>query len=384
MFNSFFLGGFECTTGYNREGDWIDLIEDTRHVQYADDDYRCLKEVGIHAARDAIRWPMVDLGKGKYDFSSVEPLVRAVREHGADVVWDLFHYGYPDDLNPLSEAFIDRFADYCEACARYLRARLDGTLWFTPVNEPSFLSWAAGHAGLFAPYLKGKGWELKVALARAAIRGIDAIRSAVPDARFLHPDPMCRVAAPDDRPETLAAVCEFNEVKVFESWDLIAGRIMPELGGSRSHLDVVGINYYWNCQWEHDREGEWLDEDDPRRAPLGDLVRAVWERYGGDLVISETSHWGEHRSRWMEEMTNEVESLLKDGVPLRGVCLYPVIGMLDWHEPRRWMPMGVWDIDPENGMRRVPYEPMLDALRHARWRVHAVRSRRDAAMRRAA
>lgn len=29
MFNSFFFGGFECTTGYNREGEWIDLVVDT-------------------------------------------------------------------------------------------------------------------------------------------------------------------------------------------------------------------------------------------------------------------------------------------------------------------------------------------------------------------
>jgi hypothetical protein len=40
--------------------------------------------------------------------------------------------------------------------------------------------------------------------------------------------------------------------------------------------------------------------------------------------------------------------------------------MLDWHEPRRWMPMGLWDIDDKDGMSRVLHQPMADAL----WRAH--------------
>jgi hypothetical protein len=38
LFASYFLGGFECTTGFNREGDWIDLVEETWHLRHADAD----------------------------------------------------------------------------------------------------------------------------------------------------------------------------------------------------------------------------------------------------------------------------------------------------------------------------------------------------------
>jgi hypothetical protein len=362
MFKSFFQGGFECSTGFNREGDWIDLMVDTWHHEHADDDYRRLCDVGIWTVRDAIRWPVVDLGQGQYDFSSVEPLVHAAHKHGIEVIWDLFHYGYPPGVDLLSGAFIERFADYCAACARFLRDRFDGTLWFTPVNEPSYFSWAAGEAGHFAPYLEGRKRELKVALVHAAIRGIDAIRAEVQGSRFVHADPLCRVVSPDQRPASLASARDFNQREVFESWDILCGLERPELGGSRSHLDVVGINYYWNCQWVHGGEGTWLHHDDPRRVPLRDLVYEVWRRYGGDIVISETSHWGEHRANWMLQLAGEVELLLAANVPLRGVCLYPIIGMLDWHSPRRWMPMGLWDIDCSNGMCRVIHQPMLDAL----------------------
>jgi hypothetical protein len=369
VFKSFFHAGFECTTGHNREGEWIDLVEDTRHHHHLDEDYRRLGAVGIAVVRDAIRWPLVDLGRRRYDFVTVRPVVEAAGRRGIEVIWDLFHYGYPADVDLLSDAFPARFADYCGACARYLRRRLPGTLWFTPVNEPSYFSWAAGEAAHFRPYLRDRAHDLKVALVRAAIRGIDAILAEVPDARFVHADPLCRVVPCDDSTRAREAARRFNEEQVFEAWDMLCGRRRPELGGSRRHLDVVGINYYWNCQWIHGTAGSWLDADDPRRCRLRELVHAVWRRYGTDMVISETSHWGEHRAAWIDELALEIDSLLRAGVPLRGACLYPVIGMLDWHAPRRWMPMGLWDIDVADGMKRVLHAPMLAALRRAQARV---------------
>ncbi|TFW28877.1 family 1 glycosylhydrolase [Massilia horti] len=369
MFKSFFLGGFECTTGYNRDGEWIDLVVDTAHHEHVSEDYRRLREVGILTVRDAIRWPLVDLGDGRYDFSTAEPLTHASRRYGIQVIWDLFHYGYPTDVDLLSDGFVDRFADYCGACARYLRRRVEGPIWFTPVNEPSYFAWAAGEVAHFAPHLSGRAQELKIALVRAAIRGIDAIRAELPDARFLHADPVCRVVPADDDPDKAAAAAHFNERCVFEALDMMSGRVMPELGGSREHLDVIGINYYWNCQWVHGEDGTWLEPDDPRRQPVSDLVKSVWERYGGDIVISETSHWGDNRPGWVEHLTGEIVAMLQAGVPLRGVCLYPIIGMLDWHAPRQWMPMGLWDVDHEGNMSRILHLPTFEALRRAQRRI---------------
>ncbi len=369
MFKSFFLGGFECATGYNRHGQWIDLLAATWHDQHADEDYRRLREVGILAARDAIRWPLVDQGRGRYDFSSVQPLVRAARRHGVCVIWDLFHYGFPADVDLLSSHFPERFADHCAACARHLRSQLLHPLWFTPFNEPSFFSWAAGQDAQFAPHLRGCGPALKVALARASIQAVNAIRAEVPSARFLHADQVCRVVPADPSAHTLQEVQRFNDEAVFESWDMISGRLRPELGGSRAHLDVVGINHYWTCQWTHGQPGTWLADDDPRRLPLRDIVRLVWQRYGGELLIAETSHWGEHRAPYLRQIGQEVEALLAEGVPLRGVCLYPILGMCEWHEPDRWLPMGLWELDRSQGMRRQLHVPMGDALRQVQARL---------------
>lgn len=374
MFRSFFLAGFEGSTGYNRYGEWFDQVVATGHDKTVDSDYAELARLGIHAVRECVRWPLIDLGRGKYDFSSLDPFIRAANRHRMEVIWDLFHYGYPRDLDPLSREFRLRFADYCFEAGRYIadhsRSR---TCWFTPVNEPSFLAFAGGEKGLFAPHLTGKGWELKVALCRAAIAGIEALWVAAPECRIVNVDPLCRVVAPPGRTDLEEHAALMNQNWVFQAWDILAGRLVPELGGSPRHLDVIGINYYWTNQWELEAEPladgtiPPLADDDPRRLPVADLVRSVWERYGHELIISETAHVGEHRGRWLREVAAEAESLLDAGVPLGGVCLYPILGMPEWHAPDIWTPMGLWDPichhDPSGD--RLICEDMLEALGEA-------------------
>src|SRR6201999_27122 len=111
---------------------------------------------------------------------------------------------------------------------------------FTPLNEPSFMAFAGGERGLFAPHAEGRGWELKVALCRAAIAGIEALWDACPGARMVNVDPLCHVAPASDWPQDVEQAKDFNQRLVFQSWDMLAGRLLPELGGSRAHLDVVG------------------------------------------------------------------------------------------------------------------------------------------------
>ena len=365
MFRSFWIAGFEGTATFNRHHQWIDEIVATQHDRQADADYRRLREVGLLAAREAIRWPLVDRG-GRYDFRSVWPFIEASRRHGIDVIWDLFHYGYPAELDPFSDEFVARFGDYCGGVARFIGAHTHAPHVFTPVNEPSFFAWAGGEVGRFPPHGRGRGPELKVALVRAAIAGIDAIRRVLPAARIVNVDPICRVVPPLDHVDPHADAEDFNQRAVFEAWDMLAGLVRPELGGSREHLDVVGVNYYWTNQWEIGREEEPLGLHDPRHVHLADLLRGVWQRYGAEMLITETAHIGEMRPFWMRAVARECEKVLDDGIPLRGACLYPILGMPEWHDPETWTQMGLWDLVPHDGvLRREMFRPMLEALQEA-------------------
>jgi hypothetical protein len=374
LFNSFFWAGFECATGYNVHKEWIDQVAATQHDIFADEDYRRLSEVGIRVAREAVRWPLVDR-RGQYDFSTVEPFLRAGRNHGVEIIYDLFHYGYPEDVDLFSEQFPARFADYCYHAARYVAAQTDGTCYFTPINEPSYLAWAGGEAGLFSPHAIGRGWELKVCLVRAAIQGINAIRAACPHARIVNVDPLCRIVVPDEREDLKQESDYFNSNVVFQCFDMLSGRLMPELGGSLEHLGTVGLNYYWTNQWRAERPGVPVHNDDPCRLPLRHLLRHVWERYGTEIVITETSHLGDMRAGWLRELAEEAEASLDEGVPLGGICLYPILGMPEWHARQEWAHMGLWDLAPrERTLDRVLYTPMLEALREAQQRLEGARA----------
>jgi hypothetical protein len=151
---------------------------------------------------------------------------------------------------------------------------------------------------------------------------------------------------------------------------------MPELGGSLQHLGIVGINYYWTNQWDLTVAGVPLAHDDPRRVSLHELVEIAWRRYGVTLAITETSHVGDNRCAWLREVAREVVKSLTHGIPVRGVCLYPILGMPEWHDQNIWTRMGLWDLEPgPSGLERRLCEPMGIALEEMHGLV--TRSRRD-------
>src|SRR5947209_14817169 len=114
LFRSFWLGGFESACQKNKGGQRVDMISTTQHDQRAEEDYANLKEVGILAARDGIRWHRVDQ-LNSWDFSSFLPMLQAANRQEIQVIWTLCHYRWPEGLDLLSAAFVKRFAQYCEA-----------------------------------------------------------------------------------------------------------------------------------------------------------------------------------------------------------------------------------------------------------------------------
>src|SRR5437763_1697575 len=122
LFRSFFMGGFECSTHRLRGGRRLDLIASTQHDHFALADYQRLEHLGLSVAREGIRWHLVEAVAGRYDFSSVLPIVRAAKATGTQVIWDLCHFGWPDHINILKPEFVWRLAEYGAAFAEWLFA----------------------------------------------------------------------------------------------------------------------------------------------------------------------------------------------------------------------------------------------------------------------
>jgi hypothetical protein len=365
LFPSFFMGGFECATHIDTSRRRQDFVLLTQHEQQFKEDYERAWAAGIRCVREGLRWYLCDRG-GRYDFSSIAPMVETAEEMGLKQINCLFHYGYPEDLDPLRASFIARFRDFAAAFAEWRMQRVSGPRWYGSINEPSMFAHAAGEAGWFAPFLKDKARELKIALAKAAIAATDAIRAVDPEARFVIIDPVLYKVAPKDQPEREAEAEEQNAGQ-YEFWDMLSGQTEPKLGGGTGYLDVIGVNCYPDTQMELDSDVA-LPLDDPRRKPFRKMLQEVYERYRRPILVAETSARGKERPHWLRDMVTECLAAIEMGVDLQGVCLYPLVDMPEWKHgvvgPLGHL--GLWDVVREGEtLRRVVNHAYLAEFQRA-------------------
>lgn len=345
LFDSFFMAGFECSTQRRRDGRRLDLVAATGHDRLALQDYRQVAAMGLRTVRDGLRWHLIETRPGHYDWSSFLPMLRAAAGAGVQVVWDLCHYGWPRDIVFWEPEFVDRFARFAAAAARVVREETDRVPFYCVVNEISYWAWA-GDVVKFHPLAPGGGDDIKRQLVRATIAGIEAVRSVDPRARFVQVDPLISVVGGG-----------YNDVQ-FAAWDMLAGRREPGLGGGPQYLDVIGVNYYCDNQWRHG--GSTIPLGHHLYRPFGELLAEVHERYGRPVLLAETGAEGSGRAAWLFYVAQEVRAALSAGVPVEGVCIYPVIEYPGWDDDRHCA-TGLFSVPDAEGRRKV-YGPLAEEL----------------------
>ncbi|MEK1945231.1 MAG: glycosyltransferase [Ensifer adhaerens] len=365
LFSSFFQAGFECSTHRIRAKSKgqpdrrLDVIASTKHDLYVENDYRQLHALGMRTVRDGLRWHLIEPSPGRYEWDSALPMIRANRRTGTQVVWDLLHYGWPDHIDIWSPAFVERFALFAGAVAKVMREEIEAPPFYAPVNEISFLSWAGGEVGYLNPWATRRGFELKAQLARSSLASMKAILGVDPRARFVHCDPVINIVAAPDRPQDRGAA-EGHRLSQFQGWDMIAGRLWPQLGGAERYLDIIGVNYYHNNQWIHG--GSHIDVDHPLHKPLRKILVETYARYGRPMLIAETGIEGERRPDWLEYVAEEARAAMKAGVPVEGVCLYPILDHLGWDDDRP-CENGLLSMEP-TATGRTLYSPLARQIGH--------------------
>ena len=275
-------------------------------------------------------------------------------------------------MDILKPEFVDRFARFSRAVARFIREHTDEIPFYSPMNEISFFAWGASR-DLMYPYAFGHDDEIKLQLVRAAIASAEALRDVDSRARLSYPEPTIEVLPPRNRPD-LAGMARAYRNSQFDAWDMIAGISHPELGGRPEYLDIPGSNFYHSNEWEIEGNGRLRWEDQPRDerwVPYHQLLREVWERYRRPIYVAETSHFGSGRARWIAEIADEVVTARAMGVPVEGICLYPIIDRYDWQEPSLWHNSGLWDFErgPAGDLKRVLNTEYAAALGEAQQRV---------------
>ena len=362
LFKSFFIGGFECSTHYSQPGRRLDQLAATGHDRFAALDYARLQEYGIHTVREGISWHQIETTPGQYALSDTVNLIRTADKMGMQVIWDLLHFGYPDDVDPFQPIFIERFAAFAREFTRVLMNETNSTPFVTPINEISFLAFQGAEVGNINPFTRERGNALKAQLVRATFEAMDAIREVAPSARFVTAEPLFNAVADSQDLQQIARAQAYSNAR-YEAWDMLAGTLHPELGGAPQYLDILGVDYYpWN-QWiyvSNHESGETLRRDDVRYIPLHRLLAQVYERYKRPLLITETSTEGEKRADWLAYVGSEVRLAIQAQVPLEGVCWYPILDYPGWDNDRP-CPTGVWGMCDESGARPV-YEPLAREL----------------------
>ncbi len=374
-FQSFFMGGFECSSHRPRSGRRLDLIAATGHDAHAAADYAQAHMHGLRTVRDGIRWHLIEQRPGRYTFASVLPMLRAAQTAGVQVVWDLCHYGWPDDIDIFKPAFVQRFAGMVRAFAAVLAGETDSTPVVVPVNEVSFLAWAGGETGAINPFGRGRGDELKAQLIRAAIAGIEAIRDVIPDVRIASAEPLINVVADPARAHERAAAEGYRLVQ-YQVWDMLCGREAPQLGGDMKYLDLLGVNYYPANQWYFAgptvASPQTIERGHRHYRPLRQMLREVHERYGRPVFIAETGCEDDGRAEWLRYVGREARGAMRMGVPVAGLCLYPILDYPGWDDDRHCH-TGLWGYCDTTGARDV-YQPLARELRRQRNHVARLRS----------
>ena len=78
----------------------------------------------------------------------------------------------------------------------------------------------------------------------------------------------------------------------------------------------------------------------------------MYERYRRPILIAETGAEGDNGPGWLSYIGGEIRRALRLGLPIQGICLYPVMDYPGWHDFRH-CPCGLIRLDAEYRARRI-------------------------------
>lgn len=358
-------GGIECTVV--RVGDeYRNQVVETGHDARLDD-LDAIARLGIKAIRYPIVWETVAPDRlDRLDFAWHDERLARLRDLGVTVIAGLVHHGSGPRYTSLTDPeFPKLLGDYAARVAE----RYPWIEWWTPVNEPLTTARFSCLYGHWYPHERSFP-----AMARAVVNqclgtvhAMAEIRRFNPDAKLLQTEDLGKTFAT----KKLAYQARHENERRWLSLDLLAGRVRPgdkwhdilqRCGVAEAALatfldgrtapDLIGINHYLTSERYLDERLElypgvapggngrhrYLDLEAIRMPHLvgetgpATRLREAWERYGKPMVISEVHHGctREEQLRWFVEVWNVAEELRAEGVDLRAVTLWSLLGAVDW------------------------------------------------------
>jgi hypothetical protein len=192
------------------------------------------------------------------------------------------------------------------------------------------------------------------------------MREVNPSIRIFQIDPMINVVSRSDNSDDVRNAEAYRQSQ-FQAFDMILGRSHSELGGREDMIDVIGVNYYIHNQFVW--EGRMIVPSDPRYRHVSQMLQEIHGRYRRPLFIAETGIEDDTRPAWLRYMCTEVLAALGAGVPVEGLCLYPVVNHPGWDDDRHCH-NGLFDYADSAGNREV-FRPLADELAYQQQSIEA-------------
>ena len=372
-----YLSGLESILCYD---DGIDVAELTRHPERLEEDVSLVRATGLDWFRYPWRWHEIERQPGRYDWSSTDLAMQALRARGiAPVVDPCHHISIPAFLKGgfADPSFVDRYVDFVAAGAE----RYDWVTQYTLFNEPYPTTLFCGKTGFWFPYRTSDRDFVAMALnAATAICRLSALLSQRPGFQSVHFETCEHHQGLDEDGRAWAR--RENSMR-FLVTDLILGRVNQDhplyswlvdngLTGDRmrwfwrepAQIDILGLNYYAHSEMQWRRGASGMESTRPSASPRGfrAVARDYVERYGRRVMLGETNIRGTpyERITWLKYTLQECEALCVDpGTACAGYCWFPLWDSCAWArdlcrtaktEPD---PVGIYLLEPRT-MRRLP------------------------------
>jgi dTDP-4-dehydrorhamnose reductase len=358
-------GGVECTV--NRVGEhYFDQLARSGHDQRISD-LDLFAELGCTALRYPVLWERVaPHGLDNIDWSWPDQRLLRLRELGIRPIVGLVHHG----SGPRSTSLVD--PQFPHKLARYARLVAERYPWiesYTPVNEPLTTARFSGLYGLWYPHGRDDATFVRALLhqCRGIVLAMQAIRAVNPAAQLIQTDDLGKAWSTP----ALAYQAELENERRWLGFDLLAGRVDPQhslwdylrrAGAQRAELDwflehpcrpdLIGINHYLSSERFLDERvqlypGESVGGNGRHRyvdvlaarvlaagaAGPRALLREAWQRYGLPIAVTE-AHNGctrEEQLRWLMQIWQDARSLQSEGVDIRAVTAWALLGCFDWN-----------------------------------------------------
>ena len=402
-------GGVECTI--NRVGEeYFDQLERSGHAARVSD-LDLFARLGVRAMRYPVLWERTAPdGLERADWTWADERLSRLRALGLRPIVGLVHHGSgPRETSLVDPSFAGKLAAYARAVAE----RYPWVEDYTPVNEPLTTARFSGLYGHWYPHGRDALTFAHALLnqCRAIVLAMRAVRRINPSARLIQTEDLGKTFST----RTLRYQAEFENERRWLSYDLLSGRVtrdhamwnyLRSVGIGDAELDwfienncppdIIGINHYLTSErFLDERVGRYparthggnnqhayADVEAVRVCAEGTagpraLMKEAWERYGSPLAITE-AHLGctrEEQLRWLKEIWDGARQLKQEGVDVRAVTAWSLLGASDWHnlltrDEGHYEP-GVFDLRAPRP-RPTAIARMLRDLSHGREHDHPV------------